>query len=353
MSHGYTTVQWNRNKRFYDLAIVVGVVAFVVVYMAVAMTRWTGPQALSPEIVMIRALAACAFAMLTIILCIGPLARLSPRFLPLLYNRRHLGVSFFIVALAHGGLATVWYHGFGEVNPVVSIYTSDGRFDSLPGFPFQPLGSLALIVFFLMAATSHDYWNANLGAPVWKALHMGVYGAYGLVIGHIALGALQSEFSGLTPIFAAGSLALVAGLHLTAGLASWRRDSTGLEPADWVDVGSWRDIPDGRAIGVQIGSGERIAVFRYDGSKIAAVGNACQHQNGPLCEGRVIDGAITCPWHGFQYRPEDGASPPPFTEKIPTYQVRLDGDRVQVNPTALPPGTPRPVARVHQEQADV
>ena len=107
MSHGYTTVQWNRNKRFYDLAIVVGVVAFVVVYMAVAMTRWTGPQALSPEIVMIRALAACAFAMLTIILCIGPLARLSPRFLPLLYNRRHLGVSFFIVALAHGGLATV------------------------------------------------------------------------------------------------------------------------------------------------------------------------------------------------------------------------------------------------------
>ena len=38
---------------------------------------------------MARAFGACAFVMLTVILAIGPLARLDRRFLPLLYNRRH------------------------------------------------------------------------------------------------------------------------------------------------------------------------------------------------------------------------------------------------------------------------
>jgi DEAD/DEAH box helicase domain-containing protein len=45
-------------------------------------------------------------------------------------------------------------------------------------------------------------------------------------------------------------------------------------------------------------------------------------------EGRVLDGCITCPWHGFQYRLEDGCAPPPYTEKLPTYRLRLVGDEV-------------------------
>jgi nitrite reductase/ring-hydroxylating ferredoxin subunit len=54
----------------------------------------------------------------------------------------------------------------------------------------------------------------------------------------------------------------------------------------------------------------------------------------------VIDGCVTCPWHGYQYRPEDGCSPPPSTEKVPTFRLRRDGDIVLVDPRALPPGTP-------------
>jgi nitrite reductase/ring-hydroxylating ferredoxin subunit len=85
-------------------------------------------------------------------------------------------------------------------------------------------------------------------------------------------------------------------------------------------------------------SGERVAVFRYDG-KISAVSNVCQHQNGPLGEGKIVDGCITCPWHGYQYVPETGASPPPFTEKVPTFRVRVVGGAVWVDPRPLPPGT--------------
>ncbi|MCG8503872.1 MAG: ferric reductase-like transmembrane domain-containing protein [Sphingomonadales bacterium] len=341
MSHGYVSVQWNRQKRVYDLAVWAGIILYLAVFMGVSSAVWSGPEALSPEIVMIRALGSCAFVMLTVILCIGPLARLSDRFLPLLYNRRHLGVSMFLIALAHGVIVLGWYHGFGPLNPLVALFTTDTG----DGIPFQPLGFFALLILFLMAATSHDYWNANLGAPLWKALHMGVYLAYALIVLHVALGALQGGVSGFKPAMVGLSVLLVGGLHLVTALREAGRDRAGAAAESaWVDIGSWKEIPDGRAKTVVIGGSERIAVFRYDGNKIAAVGNACQHQNGPLGEGRLVDGCITCPWHGFQYLPENGRSPEPFTERIPTYNAKVEGDRILLDPNPLPPGTARDVA---------
>jgi hypothetical protein len=57
----------------------------------------------------IRAFGTCAFLMLSLILCIGPLARLNPRFLPLLYNRRHFGVLMFLVASVHAWSMVEWF----------------------------------------------------------------------------------------------------------------------------------------------------------------------------------------------------------------------------------------------------
>ena len=51
-----------------------------------------------------------------------------------------------------------------------------------------------------------------------------------------------------------------------------------------------------------------------------------------------MSGCITCPWHGFQYKAEDGCSPPPFAEVLPTYPVRIVGDTIFLSPQALPSG---------------
>ena len=48
---------------------------------------------------------------------------------------------------------------------------------------------------------------------------------------------------------------------------------------------------------------------------------------------------MTCPWHGFHYRPEDGCAPPPFTEKVATYRLKLDGRRILLDPRPNEPGT--------------
>jgi nitrite reductase/ring-hydroxylating ferredoxin subunit len=80
---------------------------------------------------------------------------------------------------------------------------------------------------------------------------------------------------------------------------------------------------------------------------VSAIGSVCQHQYGPLGEGKIIGGCVVCPWHGYEYRPDTGASPPPFTERVPTYRVRVDGDGVvHVDPRPLAPGTFVEPARV-------
>src|SRR5208283_1496495 len=135
-------------------------------------------------------------------------------------------------------------------------------------------------------------------------------------------------------------LVVVLGLHVAAAVKEAHADRTPDLPRreqGFVDVCAVDDIPENRARIVCL-SGERVAIFKYDG-KISAVSNVCQHQNGPLGEGKIVDGCITCPWHGYQYLPETGASPPPFVEKVPTFNVRVINNRVWIHPKPNPAGT--------------
>jgi methionine sulfoxide reductase heme-binding subunit len=110
-------------------------------------------------------------------------------------------------------------------------------------------------------------------------------------------------------------------------------------------------IPEKRAAIVSL-SGERVAIFRYDG-KVSAVSNVCQHQNGPLGEGKIIDGCITCPWHGYQYRPQDGAAPAPFKERVPTFRVKIIDGTVFVCPKPNMAGTYVEPAAIREGKAQL
>ncbi len=338
MSVNYTSVQWNRQKIIYD-AILLGTVAlyiFLFQYFANQIDPSIDARGLR-----IRAYGSAAFILLHVILSIGPLSRLNPKFYPLLFNRRHMGVTMFFLGLNHARVARTWYHDFGNIDPpIVSLFVSNTHYFSFIRFPFEILGVGALIIFFLMAATSHDFWLVNLTAPVWKALHMGVYAAYALVVAHVVIGALQSNRHPFLTIAVGIGFVWIVSIHLFTSWREMQKDRQDLAQQsddDFVEVGKLGEIPEKRAKVVTIG-GERVAVFKYDG-KVSAVSNVCQHQNGPLGEGKIVYDCITCPWHGYQYIPETGASPPPFTEKIPTFDVRLEGDRIFVRTIPHPPGT--------------
>lgn len=338
MSHGYRAVNWTPFKRRFDAWMLAGMSAYLLAFVLGSTLVLPADQSFTPVQVLIRATGSLAFLQLSFLLCIGPLARLTPRFKPFLYNRRHLGVTLFALALVHAVLVTVWYHAFGVLNPLLSLLVSNPRYDALGGFPFESLGLVALLMLFLLAATSHDFWNANLGPGLWKAIHMLVYPAYALLVAHVVLGALQSQTHPLLVALLLVGVVVVVGLQVLAAVVASGPDLRAEAGLDWLRVGLVDDIPEKRARVVEPAGAERIAVFRYDG-QVAAVSNVCRHQAGPLGEGRVIDGCITCPWHGYQYRPEDGCSPPPFTESIATYRTRVVKGVIYVHPVPLPPGT--------------
>src|SRR5262245_52744490 len=357
----YVSVQWNRQKKFYDVVLLGGVAIYLILFGIV--TKILFPY-VTDEIMLMRAFGSAAFLLLHVILCIGPLCRLKPALLPLLYNRRHAGVTMFTLGLIHTVLVIVTYYAGSDTNPLLSIFVSISVNGRISGVPFQPFGFFALVILFLMAATSHDFWLANLSAPVWKSLHMLVYVAYALLVLHVTFGVLQGEGS---PIYVAATglgLVTVLSLHLIAGKRETALDSCSRrrEEADasrithhaspntspdrlltsaatdgFVDACAVTDIPENRARIVCL-SGERVAIFKYEG-KISAVSNVCQHQNGPLGEGKIVFGCITCPWHGYQYVPETGASPPPFVEQVPTFNARVKNGRVFVHPKPNPAGT--------------
>ncbi|MGI9544747.1 MAG: Rieske 2Fe-2S domain-containing protein [Cyclobacteriaceae bacterium] len=341
MGANYQAVLWNRQKKIYDGIMI----AVIVIYLGsfVGFNLVFHPEIIPPTLI-IRASGSLALIMLHIILVIGPLTRINRLFMPLLYNRRHLGVSMFLFALIHGGFSTLQFHAFGDINPILSIFISNTDYNSLADFPFQTLGFFALIILFLMAATSHDFWLHNLSARIWKSLHMMVYLAYGLIIVHVMLGVVQLESSPVLVSLLGFGLVVVILLHLWAGFKTRRMDNTISSQSDdaYVKVCRTDDIQNNQAKLFNY-QDQSIAIFKYDG-KVSAVANACKHQNGPLSEGRIIDGCITCPWHGYQYLPDNGTSPPPFQEKIATYKVKIIEDSVWVDPRPEPAGTAIPPA---------
>lgn len=340
MSVKYTPVQWTRSKIFYDIVLAVLVAGYILIYLRIAPMFHEHAQPIDGAIVRARAFGTCAFLMLTAILCIGPLARLDRRFLPVLYNRRHFGVMTFFVALTHALFVVNWYFNFSSTPRFAALFKANTDYDQILGFPFEILGLFALLALAVLAATSHDFWLRFLTAPTWKAFHYLLYPAYAFLVAHIVLGALQTENNPTFAIVVAVSVALVCGLHL---LAAWReidrKPNVPPPQGDWHAVARVADFVEGRAKVANLGNGRRVAVF-LNGGRLSAISNACAHQNGPLGEGRVADGCVTCPWHGFQYRLEDGCSPEPFTEKVPTYNLRIENGEVQVDRNANPPGTP-------------
>ncbi len=337
MSVKYVPVQWNSNKYLYDLALIALVATYILVFLNIAPQYLDFSKPIDVSIVRARAFGTCAFLMLTAILCIGPLARFDRRFLPLLYNRRHFGVLTSMVALSHALFVLDWYFNFSPSPKLVGLLGANTSYGQVLGFPFEIFGVFGLLCLGILATTSHDFWLSFLTPRVWKTMHYLIYPTYLAIVAHVSLGAIQSQNHPTFSLLVGLSVTLVCGLH---ALAAWKEHNPAKSVRaadDWFVVGVVSEIAEGRAKISVLENGDRVAVFRHE-AKLSAISNACAHQNGPLGEGRIVDGCVTCPWHGFQYRIADGCSPAPFTEKVPTYRLRLEGTTVMVDPKPNAPG---------------
>jgi nitrite reductase/ring-hydroxylating ferredoxin subunit/uncharacterized membrane protein len=129
----------------------------------------------------------------------------------------------------------------------------------------------------------------------------------------------------------AGLGALAAGGHLGGHLSYAQGvgvDRTVFErrPREWTRALAADDLADDEATAADV-DGVRVLIARHEG-RLHALADRCSHRGGPLHEGRLEHGCVTCPWHGSAFRLEDGSvERGPAAYPQPAYDVRVeDGD---------------------------
>ncbi|MBI5370185.1 Rieske 2Fe-2S domain-containing protein [Candidatus Uhrbacteria bacterium] len=312
-----------------------------------------------------------AYLGLQAVLLIGPWTRFIPRLVWMYAYRRHLGVSVFLLALAHASLIFSSYFSYSISTVLSYLLTMLGftglfillvlaatSFDKLqkrvPLSRWKTLHHLLLVLF----ASAVAYFFTNGGTAVetsrwffvlvliywtlispcalpkrwlrfvngWKQLHLLIYAAYASVLIHVWTARVSAE----VPFKKAGFFALAAlviGSHIVGWIFFFikRRQERARYPKriwqgeDWYVIGRNTDVIEGVGRKLVVEKTD-LAVFRYHG-KVCALLDRCPHQGGPLSQGKIVEGYVICPWHGYQFDVENGKGPAEFGDSVPRFKT--------------------------------
>jgi Fe-S cluster biogenesis protein NfuA/nitrite reductase/ring-hydroxylating ferredoxin subunit len=96
----------------------------------------------------------------------------------------------------------------------------------------------------------------------------------------------------------------------------------------WVKVATIEQVPEFGVLAVQL-AGNSLILYRQ-GATVICYRNACAHLGSPLERGKVENGIITCPFHGFQYKLETGKCLTAPDVSLQSYSVRIKGYNIFV-----------------------
>jgi nitrite reductase/ring-hydroxylating ferredoxin subunit/uncharacterized membrane protein len=100
-------------------------------------------------------------------------------------------------------------------------------------------------------------------------------------------------------------------------------------PTDWTDAGPETDVRAEQPSVADV-DGVPVLLVRHEG-RLVALADRCTHRGGPLHEGQIKDGCVTCPWHNSSFELADGSiASGPATRPQPVLDVRVENGRVQV-----------------------
>ena len=369
---------------YYKNPLDIIILTFIASVMAVSF-YFIYPNEEYQQFVIFRTAAITAFGMMAFVLSIGPLSRISSKFLKLYKYRRHLGVSVFFLGALHATQA-ISFHDLDIQNLI-------GEGD------FAALGVLTLLGLGFLALTSWDYIQKRIHPIFFDCIHLlwflGIifiiyldyqeYGTWRDIEPYSKqwLYPVLIVFSIVTFRFSLPKLLLKSimpwkQLHvlswiifLTMGLHAvtaydtmvgseeivrpvwmiiilvflihagvWINDTIKnrkvkrilekeIDGKMYARVGKLDDFVDQKGQRFDIG-GTSIAVFKID-DQVYAYSNVCAHQKGPICESSIEDGYLICPWHRFQYGIKDGKGPVGFNDEIPFYQTHVENGNVWIS----------------------
>lgn len=97
---------------------------------------------------------------------------------------------------------------------------------------------------------------------------------------------------------------------------------------DWLDIGPVDQIAPGTARTLPVVGGEEIAVFRTQHGDFHALVNKCPHKQGPLSQGIVHDGIVTCPLHSWSISLKTGEAQGEDRGCVPVIPLKIDAGRI-------------------------
>lgn len=366
---------WKRS--YVDLAVP------VIILAALWFARAATPVRTANDLTLIiRVAGVMAFLFLNFTLLIGPWSRIHKFFIRFYKHRRHLGVTTLLLALTHASTISAYF--FAD-NPEKLLAAEFVLFGSTALLILFALGAtswnylqkhvsvkvwqivhLALLVAYLSEVFYFYFLPRSQPVSSWIKYIIGGFVIYWIAISPYALPRLiQFVTNGWKQLHTLIWIAYVAVIiHIWTGTASFQ--AAWVQAAFWVVVGTvaishligWmirlREVLSRRpAKAVMIDGKEYylldsidsftpdvgrkfvinnvpLAVFLHKG-KIIAYSNVCPHQNGPLYQGKIVNGYLECPWHQWQYSVKDGCGPPGHADCVPFYDVRLEGRIAYVN----------------------
>ena len=136
------------------------------------------------------------------------------------------------------------------------------------------------------------------------------------------------RLAGLAAISVSGLL----GGHISfrlAGGANHAEEVPHLIQPGWQHLMAAAVLPEGKPLRLMIGEVPVVAI--RSGGEVRVLADRCSHMSGPLSDGELADGCLTCPWHGSVFRIADGSvARGPATAPQPAFEVREVGDTIQV-----------------------
>ncbi|MDE2016919.1 MAG: nitrite reductase small subunit NirD [Hyphomicrobiales bacterium] len=103
---------------------------------------------------------------------------------------------------------------------------------------------------------------------------------------------------------------------------------------DWKDVGALADVPLLGARKVRTATG-CVALFRGADDRVFALDDRCPHRGGPLSEGIVHDGRVTCPLHNWVIDLTSGKATGADVGATRTHAVEVVDGRLMLDFSAL------------------
>jgi nitrite reductase/ring-hydroxylating ferredoxin subunit/uncharacterized membrane protein len=226
----------------------------------------------------------------------------------------------------------------------IGTYTSAVLLDWLGGSDGQAaadrLIGLGLLFTLPTAATGLTEWaDSEVGNQsvrriglVHAALNVGATALFGA-----SFAARKSGARGAGKLLALAGTGVLGASGYLGGHLSYAEgigvDQTAFEepPEEWTAAMRDAELPEGESRYAEVG-GVGVLVARHRGA-VYALSNRCVHRGGPLDEGELHDGCVTCPWHASVFRLEDGSvvrGPAAYPQ--PRWDTRVRDGVIEISP---------------------